>query len=280
MASAEPEELQPLGFSRRKAEYVVGLARLGPRPRGPRGPARRRGEGAADRASRDRRVDGGLVPCAPPRPSGGMAGRRSRPAQGRPPLLRRGGHARPASASRGTRTSPPTTSSRALGFSDDADRRDPHRRGPHAPRSRRPAARGEDHVEPRDLPRGRRRLGPGGLHRAGADLPRAARARRAPPRRSEGALLRRGPRPDRRRRGGRPRGPAVRAAASGRIGREASSRRRATAGRPSTTSSATGSRRCSAGSRASSPTAWARSCSCSASRRGPSSASSSSSAGA
>ena len=27
MASAEPEELQPLGFSRRKAEYVVGLAR-------------------------------------------------------------------------------------------------------------------------------------------------------------------------------------------------------------------------------------------------------------
>ena len=50
-------------------------------------------EGAADRASRHRGVDCGLVPCSPPRPSRGLAGRRSRPAQGRPPLLRRGGHA-------------------------------------------------------------------------------------------------------------------------------------------------------------------------------------------
>ena len=83
VAAASEEELFSLGFSRRKAEYVIGLARsdldlagLALLPdddvkaqltalRGPR------------------RVDGGLVPGALPRSPARLAGRRPRSAQGR-----------------------------------------------------------------------------------------------------------------------------------------------------------------------------------------------------
>ena len=60
------------------------------------------------------------------------------------------------------------------------------------------------------------------------------------------------PRPDRRHRRDRARGPPVRAAAARAARTAASSRRRATAGSPSTTTSATGTRRCCAAWRASS----------------------------
>ena len=43
----QPSELVALGFSRRKAEYIVGLARGRPRPRRARAPFGRRGEGRA-----------------------------------------------------------------------------------------------------------------------------------------------------------------------------------------------------------------------------------------
>ena len=83
VAAASEEELFSLGFSRRKAEYVIGLARsdldLAALALSPR----RRGEGAAHRAARPRRVDGGLVPRALPRPPARLAGRRPRSAQGR-----------------------------------------------------------------------------------------------------------------------------------------------------------------------------------------------------
>ena len=57
IAAAEPDELTALGFSRRKAEYAVGLARSDLDLGEPRRPSRRRGQGHADRAAGDRRVD-------------------------------------------------------------------------------------------------------------------------------------------------------------------------------------------------------------------------------
>ena len=69
VAQATEEELFGVGFSNRKAEYVIGLARsdldldeLASLPG-------RGGDGAARRAPRPRRVDGRLVPRAPPRPA-------------------------------------------------------------------------------------------------------------------------------------------------------------------------------------------------------------------
>ena len=56
-----------LGFSRRKAEYVVGLARSDLDLHGARAPPGRRGQGGAHGAARDRRVDRRLVPRPPPR---------------------------------------------------------------------------------------------------------------------------------------------------------------------------------------------------------------------
>ena len=83
VAAASEEELFSLGFSRRKAEYVIGLARSDLDLAGAGSSPRRRSEDAAHRVARPRRVDGGLVPCALPRPPARLAGRRPRPAQGR-----------------------------------------------------------------------------------------------------------------------------------------------------------------------------------------------------
>ena len=71
-----------LGFSRRKAEYVVGARALRPRPRRARRAARRRGEGADHRGARARRVDGRLVPRPPPRPAPRLGAGRPRRAEG------------------------------------------------------------------------------------------------------------------------------------------------------------------------------------------------------
>ena len=90
MAGAEPDELTALGFSRRKAEYAVGLARSDLDLARPRRPARRRGQGHADRAAGDRRVDRRLVPRPPPRAASSLACRRPRRPEGGLPLLRRG----------------------------------------------------------------------------------------------------------------------------------------------------------------------------------------------
>ena len=89
LADAEPDELFALGFSRRKAEYVTGLARSDLDLRRARAHARPRGQGRAHGAARDRRVDGRLVPRPPPRSPARMAGRRPRRAQGHVALLRR-----------------------------------------------------------------------------------------------------------------------------------------------------------------------------------------------
>ena len=56
-----------LGFSRRKAEYVVGLAPRRPRPRRARASCPTRRSRRVSRRARPRRVDGRLVPRAPPR---------------------------------------------------------------------------------------------------------------------------------------------------------------------------------------------------------------------
>ena len=82
LAAADEDELFALGFSRRKAEYVVGLARSDLDLDALGRAARRRGQGADHRRARARRVDGRLVPRAPPRPPARLARRRPRRAQG------------------------------------------------------------------------------------------------------------------------------------------------------------------------------------------------------
>ena len=82
LAAASEDELVALGFSRRKAEYVIGLARADLDLDELAGAARRRGPRAAHGAPRARPVDGRMVPRAPPRAAARVAGRRPRPAQG------------------------------------------------------------------------------------------------------------------------------------------------------------------------------------------------------
>jgi hypothetical protein len=82
IASATEDELTELGFSRRKAEYVLGVAPRRPGLRRARGSFRRRRKGADHGAARAGRVECGLVPRPPPRQAGGLARRRPRPAQG------------------------------------------------------------------------------------------------------------------------------------------------------------------------------------------------------
>ena len=82
LAAATEEELVALGFSRRKAEYMVGLARSDLDLDALARSAGRRGEGAARRAARPRRVDGRLVPRASSRAPARVAVGRPRAAQG------------------------------------------------------------------------------------------------------------------------------------------------------------------------------------------------------
>ncbi len=82
LAAASEAELVAVGFSRRKAEYVVGLARSDLDLAALALAGRRRGEGEARRGARSRRVDGGLVPGTAPRAAPRLAGRRPRAAQG------------------------------------------------------------------------------------------------------------------------------------------------------------------------------------------------------
>ena len=72
------DELFALGFSRRKAEYVIGARPGRARLRRARCAAGRGGEGAAHGDARARRVDGRLVPRAPPRPPARLAAGRPR----------------------------------------------------------------------------------------------------------------------------------------------------------------------------------------------------------
>ena len=81
LAAAEPAELRELGFSQRKAEYVVALARSD-LELDALGDLSDEEISAADRPAGDRRVDGRLVPRPAPRPSASLACRRSRAAQG------------------------------------------------------------------------------------------------------------------------------------------------------------------------------------------------------
>ncbi len=83
------DELVGLGFSNRKAEYVLGLAAAPARPRRALASSRPRGQGAPRRRPRPRRVDRRLVPRPPPRASARVAGRRPRPPQGGGRLLLR-----------------------------------------------------------------------------------------------------------------------------------------------------------------------------------------------
>ena len=68
-------ELVAVGFTRRKAEYVVGLARSDLDLDGLAGARRRRGARSAHRAPRPRPLDGRVVPRAPPRAPARVAGR-------------------------------------------------------------------------------------------------------------------------------------------------------------------------------------------------------------
>ena len=63
---AEPDELFEIGFSHRKAEYAVGLARSDLDLEASRS-SRRGGQGSPHGAAGNRRVDGRLVPRPPPR---------------------------------------------------------------------------------------------------------------------------------------------------------------------------------------------------------------------
>ena len=90
LADAAPEELRELGFSARKAEYVVSLARA---PLDLDALAELGDDEVklvADGSSRDRGVDGRLVPRATPRPAGRLARGRPRLAEGRERVLPRG----------------------------------------------------------------------------------------------------------------------------------------------------------------------------------------------
>ena len=90
MASADESELTEIGFSRRKAEYVVGVARAAVDWDELATLARRRAQGAARRAARARRVDRRLVHGPAPRTTARVAGRRPGARQGtRRVLLRR-----------------------------------------------------------------------------------------------------------------------------------------------------------------------------------------------
>ena len=114
LAAASEDELVALGFSRRKAEYVVGLARaeldLDALAELPDDEVRARLVGDP----RARPVDGRVVPRAPPRAAARVAGRRPRPAQGGRSLLRsRRARAR-RRASIPSRTSRRTTCSTGL----------------------------------------------------------------------------------------------------------------------------------------------------------------------
>ena len=77
-----------VGFSCRKAEYVLGLARADLDLDGLAALPDEEVQRAADGDARHRRVDGRLVPRAPPRAAARLACRRPRPAQGGRGLLR------------------------------------------------------------------------------------------------------------------------------------------------------------------------------------------------
>ncbi len=88
IARAREDDVVAVGFSRRKAEYVVALARCRPRPRRARRRSPTRRSSRADHGRpRARRVDRRLVPRPAPRPAAGLAGRRPGPAQGGRRLL-------------------------------------------------------------------------------------------------------------------------------------------------------------------------------------------------
>ena len=82
VAQATEDELIGVGFSTRKAEYVVGLARSDLDLDALARAARRGGDGAARRDPRARRVDGRLVPRPPPGAAARLAGRRPGTAEG------------------------------------------------------------------------------------------------------------------------------------------------------------------------------------------------------
>ena len=83
LAGADPAELTAVGFSGRKAEYVIGLARADLDYDALSAACGRGRQGSPRRRAGPRRVDGGLVPGTPPRPSAGVARGRPRTAQGR-----------------------------------------------------------------------------------------------------------------------------------------------------------------------------------------------------
>ena len=75
VAGSDEAELVELGFSRRKAEYVIGLARDDLDLEGLHLLRRRRGPRAPRRGARARALDGRMVPRPPPRASARLAGR-------------------------------------------------------------------------------------------------------------------------------------------------------------------------------------------------------------
>ena len=82
LREATHDDLRALGFSNRKAEYVLGLAQEPVDLRRARLAAGRRGQAAARLDPRARRVDGRVVPRQASRASARVAGRRRRARQG------------------------------------------------------------------------------------------------------------------------------------------------------------------------------------------------------
>ena len=241
LAYARPDEIVAVGFSRRKAEYVVGLAQadldlqaLAFRPDDDV-------KTCARRAAGDRRVDRGLVLGPSPRSPARLARRRPRASQGRAPLLRRRHRRRSGRCAffATLPTSRRTISSSVIGFTADGLRRACRggaQRGGATPADRGRTGRRGRRRRDRDHPRGRRRLDPRRLH---GDVEGAAGARRrarGAPRGTGAALVRLHSRADRRR-GQRRQGRASVRPAPSRAGRRAASCcRRAMAGRPPSTS--------------------------------------------
>ena len=113
-ASASPPRTRTsssaVGFTHRKAEYAVGLARSELDLAALARSGRRRGPRAHHRAARARPLDGGVVPRTPPRPPASVARGRPGAAQGCPgPLRCRGDRARrpPRSVPESLRPLPP-----------------------------------------------------------------------------------------------------------------------------------------------------------------------------